>query len=250
MIEEGGTGKDVVKFDVNIMDEQGVELVDIKEFTMLQVSKDVRGKIEAKEKEKEMEIDAGPAEKDVSRGNMLKNGILPSEGIDVFNRILDNMPRTLPQVVVSTTDLSVQLDRLRDSSPVFEPGAVEETKVSGPKYARPELSTVYVAPDDETEKNIAEIWQELLGIDKVGVHDDFFELGGDSLNIVQLNNKLKKALKKDIPVAVMFRYLTIHSFMEYLHGQEGGESNSKEKIDPSEERKRGKDRLKARISRR
>ncbi len=60
----------------------------------------------------------------------------------------------------------------------------------------------------------------------------------------------KKALKKDIPVAVMFRYLTIHSFTEYLKEQESGESNSKEKIDPSEERKRGKDRLKARISRR
>ncbi|NIO84636.1 MAG: hypothetical protein GTN68_29150, partial [Candidatus Aminicenantes bacterium] len=49
------------------------------------------------------------------------------------------------------------------------------------------------------ERRIAGLWQEILGIDKIGIHDDFFELGGNSLNIVQLNGLLKKELDRDIP---------------------------------------------------
>ena len=52
------------------------------------------------------------------------------------------------------------------------------------QHSRPELLTRFVPPSTELERKIAEIWQELLGIQQVGIHDDFFELGGHSLMIV------------------------------------------------------------------
>jgi acyl carrier protein len=66
------------------------------------------------------------------------------------------------------------------------------------------------------EKIIADIWKEVLGLEKVGVHDDFFDLGGNSLLCIKITGKLKEAFNMDIPIVSMFRYLTIRSFARYL----------------------------------
>jgi acyl carrier protein len=233
------SSKETLKFDVTIMDEQGRELVDIKEFTMLEVSREVQRKINtpptaaAPHKEKEKVF--------------LKDGILPREGVDVFSRILCG---ALPQVVVSTVDLPQRIKSNRAAPSKFPVEEIEKSKPTGPGDARPEISTVYVSPRSETEKTVASVWQEILGIDKVGIHDDFFELGGDSLNIVQLNGLLKKQLKRDIPVAVLFRYLTIHSFVQYLHRQEENKKASGQKKDRSKIIKESRIRLEERILRR
>jgi acyl transferase domain-containing protein len=234
----GGGQSDSLKFDITITDERGVELVDIKEFTMLKVSEERKEKI--KEKETAGAVDGG-----LERRSILKNGILPSEGIDVFRRVLGG---TLPQVVVSTTDLAA---RIREStiSPLSIPdGEAAAGPSSGPSLPRPEISAVYAAPKTDLERKIAAAWQELLGIEKIGIHDDFFELGGDSLNIVQLNDKLKKIVNRDVPVAVLFQHQTIHGIIRYLGlGEETG-SASVEAIDDTEEIQKGRSRLKARMS--
>ncbi|MCP4157929.1 MAG: amino acid adenylation domain-containing protein, partial [bacterium] len=89
----------------------------------------------------------------------------------------------------------------------------------------------YVAPKTGMEKSITEIWQEVLGEEKIGIHDNFFEVGGNSLKIVQLSSKLKDVIGKDIPVATMFRYPTISSFARYVeHGETAGEMLSEDEI--------------------
>jgi acyl transferase domain-containing protein/acyl carrier protein len=233
------SSKETLKFDVTIMDQQGRELVDIKEFTMLEVSREVQRKINTpptaaipkKEKEK----------------IFLKDGILPREGVEVFKRILCG---ALPQVVVSTLDLTQRIKSNRAAPSRFLVEEIDKRKSIGPGDARPEISTVYAAPASEIEQTLADVWQEILGIDKVGIHDDFFELGGDSLNIVQLNGMLKKQLKRDIPVAVLFRYLTIHSFVQYLHQQDGNKKAPVQKKDRSKIIKESRNRLEERILRR
>ena len=65
-------------------------------------------------------------------------------------------------------------------------------------HPRPELLRAYVPPRNELERTIADIWQELLGIDQVGIHDDYFELGGDSLLSVRLVSKLREAVKVEV----------------------------------------------------
>jgi polyketide synthase PksJ len=258
--EQGETAqKESLKFDITIMDEQGKELVDIKEFTMLQVSEGIQGKIREKEKTRESSS-ALPENKTQEKkaGDFLKYGILPSEGIKVFNRILSRagmIPGALPQVVVSTTDLSTRMEHSGIFPLALSKKEAENRRTpareagigSGILHSRPAVSSVYVAPKTGTEQKIAEIWQKLLGIEPVGINDDFFELGGDSLNVVQLNNELKKAFDRDIPVAMMFRYQNIRAFTQYLQQEEADGNVTPPEEDRSGEITKSKNRLKARM---
>ncbi|MEK3889665.1 amino acid adenylation domain-containing protein [Bacillus sp. FSL K6-3431] len=76
--------------------------------------------------------------------------------------------------------------------------------------------TVIKAPETHIEKKIAEIWKQVLDVKQVGIHDYFFDLGGNSLNIVQVNERLKEDLNIDIPVVALFRYTTIYSLAQQL----------------------------------
>lgn len=78
-------------------------------------------------------------------------------------------------------------------------------------FARPILPNAYVSPVTDREKIIAAIWQMALGVDKVGVDDNFFDLGGDSLIAIQVISQLKEEFKIDIPVAGLYERLTIRS---------------------------------------
>ena len=82
-----------------------------------------------------------------------------------------------------------------------------------------ELSTVYVAPDTETEQKIATIWQDVLGIAKVGRNDNFFDLGGHSLLLTRVHSQLRQAFNKDITMVDLFRCTTVRALAQYLAGQ-------------------------------
>ena len=69
---------------------------------------------------------------------------------------------------------------------------LETANISKSKYPRPELSSIYASPRNEIEQKLADIWQQLLGIEKVGIYDNFFELGGDSLLSTQVVLKAKQ----------------------------------------------------------
>jgi acyl carrier protein len=71
------------------------------------------------------------------------------------------------------------------------------------------LQTIFISPDSELEKRIAEIWQSLLGIDAVGINDDLFELGGDSLLGIQLLSRVRSAFAVDLRPADFFRSPTV-----------------------------------------
>ena len=65
------------------------------------------------------------------------------------------------------------------------------------------------APTDDVERAIAKMWEDLLGVNPVGVNDDFFELGGHSLTAVRLVAKLEKAFKVKLPLGTLFEARTI-----------------------------------------
>jgi amino acid adenylation domain-containing protein len=91
---------------------------------------------------------------------------------------------------------------------------------------RLETGVEYVAPETETEKTIARIWQEVLKTEKVGVRDNFFEIGGNSLKIITVNVRLREAYDRDIPVVAMFQYPTIESLARYLGEEAEGDSTT------------------------
>ncbi len=84
------------------------------------------------------------------------------------------------------------------------------------KYERPDVSSEYLPPADEVEQLVADIWQELLGIERVGRNDNFFELGGHSLVAPQFAVKLGELLEIEIPVEVIFQKPTVSEMAEYI----------------------------------
>ena len=141
------------------------------------------------------------------REQSLKLGILPEEGKEAFSRILDS---SFPQVMVSTQDFLPRMDLSRKAAPS---SSVEKSVgVSPPKktYARPNLSSVYVVPGNATEQAIAEIWQQLLGIEKVGIHDNFFDLGGHSLLVAKVTSLLRSTFPVEFPMGCIFERPTVH----------------------------------------
>jgi acyl carrier protein len=89
----------------------------------------------------------------------------------------------------------------------------------------------YIAPQGKIEKMIAETWKEVLDIDKVGVNDNFFEVGGTSLDVIQVTTRIKEALNRDIPIVIIFQYPTISALAGYLEEEKEngfvGENRSK-----------------------
>ncbi|MDQ1353900.1 MAG: hypothetical protein QG657_4209, partial [Acidobacteriota bacterium] len=76
----------------------------------------------------------------------------------------------------------------------------------------------YIAPGSDMERQIANSWKEILKLEKVSIHDNFFERGGNSFNIIQLTNRLNKLLGKEIPVVTLFQYPTISALARHLEG--------------------------------
>lgn len=87
-------------------------------------------------------------------------------------------------------------------------------------HSRPSLPNSYIAPRNETEQKIADIWQELLGIQQVGINDNFFELGGDSLIAVQVLSRLRKTFSLKLTVASLFESPTIAEIAPKLEKQQ------------------------------
>ncbi len=83
-------------------------------------------------------------------------------------------------------------------------GKIEMSNLPSPEYERPDLNTQYIEPKTNIEKKLAEIWGELLGINNIGIYDNFFDLGGHSLLATQLIFKLEEAFNKSIPLYHLF----------------------------------------------
>jgi amino acid adenylation domain-containing protein/thioester reductase-like protein len=97
---------------------------------------------------------------------------------------------------------------LLESFPLTPSGKVDRRALPIPKWTRMEEGN-YVAPRNPLEQQLAEIWTELLDIDRVGIHDRFCELGGHSLSAIRLIYKVKEALQIELPVESFLEEPTI-----------------------------------------
>src|SRR5262249_2388272 len=98
-------------------------------------------------------------------------------------------------------------------SDLAEPGRVESKAAIHP---RPALPVPYVAPRNQTEKIVTSVWQALLGIDRIGIQDNFFDLGGDSLMALQAISQINAKLGTQIPVVSLYEGLTIRALGELV----------------------------------
>jgi NAD(P)-dependent dehydrogenase (short-subunit alcohol dehydrogenase family) len=132
------------------------------------------------------------------------HGLTFEEGIEALLRVLAS---ELPQVLVSTQPLGVSRDgpTLQELVEELESTALPET----PRQPRPAQGVPYEAPRGPAECQLATLWQQLLGIEQVGIHDDFFDLGGHSLLGIQLLSRVRETLGADLPLRLLFESPTL-----------------------------------------
>lgn len=116
----------------------------------------------------------------------------------------------LPDYMVPVTYVSLE------SFPLSPSGKVDRRALPVPDAAHPELESSYAAPAGEVESTIAEAWQQTLGLPRVGVHDNFFDLGGHSLHLIRVHGRLKEALGRDIPMVDLFTFPTVSALAGHL----------------------------------
>jgi acyl carrier protein len=88
-------------------------------------------------------------------------------------------------------------------------GKVMRASLPKPDAKRPELSESYAAPQNEIECALAEIWSQILSLDQVGIHDDFFDLGGHSLAATRVVSRIIEKFRLELPVKSLFESATI-----------------------------------------
>ena len=119
-----------------------------------------------------------------------------------------------------------------DALPLTPNGKLDRRALPAPEASRPALATSYLAPATELERRIAEIWQDVLRVDRIGMRDNFFELGGHSLLLVQLHARLSETLEQELSIIELFRYPTIASLVAHL-----GQDQQKKSITTSNRRR-------------
>ncbi len=152
--------------------------------------------------------------------------IVPStkEGLNI-EQIREKLLKSLPDYMIPS--LYVKLD----SIPLTPNGKINRKVLPEPDG---NLATTneYVAPRTEVEKQLVQIWKEVLGIEKVGIYNNFFELGGHSLLATQVISKIRMELNYNLPLKVIFEHNTILSLAEQIINFY--EKNTVEKIEKNE----------------
>jgi acyl carrier protein len=103
-----------------------------------------------------------------------------------------------------------------DTMPLTPNGKLDRKALPKPDTSRPTLTKGYVAPQSETEQMIAKIWQEVLGLDEVGRHDNFFDLGGDSISALRVMSQISQSFQMEWPPIVLFEMPTIADLASHI----------------------------------
>ncbi|TSC32697.1 type I polyketide synthase [Corallococcus sp. Z5C101001] len=149
--------------------------------------------------------------------------IQPAEGLDALRRALSYAEGG--RLAVSTGDLAAR----QRQGPRAAKAKQAKQDASRGKHARPSILTPFAAPRTELEKTVAGIWEQVLGIDGIGIHDNFFELGGHSLLATQLRNHIHAVLKVDLSLRGLFETPTVAGVAGRVEQELGKRAASTEK---------------------
>jgi len=205
--------RQTITFDIVFMDEQGEELLDIEAFSQKRIN-DITAQVKVfanrsyRRNSEATEEARGQSSLANVYSEELQHGITPKEGREALRHIL-SLRGEQKQIIVSTRDLQASIGESgmnRHLASVLEKAT--KTASVQPLHERPELASSFAAADNDTEKGIAEVWQNILGIKEIGVHDNFFDLGGDSVQAIQIIAQINQ-LGFDLTPQQLFQHQTI-----------------------------------------
>ena len=130
------------------------------------------------------------------------------------NELRDFLKTKLPEFMVPNAFV------LLETMPRTPNGKVNRRALPAPEGLRPELEATYVMPETELEKRIEAVWKDVLKLDKVGIYDNFFDLGGHSLLVVQVRSQLLDIVERELSLVELFKYPTIGTLARYLSQQQ------------------------------
>lgn len=193
-------------FDVTIIRPDGTIVLEVNRLTVKRLSNDI-GFADS--------VKSGPTAGSEGAASyklaaLVKQGIPPSQGFEALERALASRET---QPIISSMPLDVLIDNAKNEGETRDGS-------DGQLYDRPELENAYEAPSSPLEIKLAAFWSELLGIEKIGVGDDFFDIGGHSLIAVRLFRMIRQTFGVDLPMSVLFDAPTIAQCAKLLvsHG--------------------------------
>jgi len=144
-----------------------------------------------------------------------------SEGFEAFQRAL--LLRGHSRVTISTGDLAHRLEQWINFAPSRLPGRNDALPAAG-QYARPVMQNAYLAPSTDIERVVVSILEACLGIDQIGIHDNFFDLGGQSLIATRVVAALRDSFQVEISLRALFEKPTAAAMAKTIEtiGQESG----------------------------
>jgi len=147
---------------------------------------------------------------DEHRGLQLVAYVIPRKPETELSDLRDFLRDQLPEYMVPSAIVRLE------AFPLTTNGKLDRKALPAPNGAGHEADGPYVAPRSELENVIADVWREALGIERVGVRDNFFNLGGHSLLLIRVNNRLRETLRMELPVVELFKYPTVSALAEHL----------------------------------
>jgi len=148
------------------------------------------------------------AKEDKAGNKRLIGYIVPEPNFDA-QAMLAQLNNRLPAYMVPALWMKLE------SLPITPNGKIDKNALPDPD-ASELISNEYIAPRNDLENKLAIIWQELLQVDRVGIHDNFFELGGHSLLTMRMVSAIEKKLLVSIPVNILFQFTSISELGKYL----------------------------------
>ncbi|MCP5053662.1 MAG: amino acid adenylation domain-containing protein, partial [bacterium] len=142
--------------------------------------------------------------------------LIPEEGVEVFKRILNHFSDN--QIIISSLDLHARIE----SGPGLElpaPGDTTGQTDTSIAHQRPQLLNPYLPPSTPIQEKLTGIWKNLFGFETIGIRDDFFELGGDSLKAMNVSAKIHQALDVEIPLKEFFDRPTVEELADYISNE-------------------------------
>lgn len=129
----------------------------------------------------------------------------------------DHLRERLPEALVPDLILPV------DAWPLTPSGKIDRRRLPSPARRGHSGSTPLTVPDTDSERQLADIWRRTLGLDEVGIHDGFFDIGGNSILLTQLHRHIQEHFQREFPLAILFEQVNIADQARWLTGRTDGD---------------------------
>jgi phthiocerol/phenolphthiocerol synthesis type-I polyketide synthase E len=197
---DSGSGGELLRFDLTLADERGDELVSIEGCGLKRIRELSNATIQ-------------PDAPAISQGfDIAGERILSPEGAEAFGRVLAALP--IPQVVVAPKGVDFLAEISRPQFNLERPEAGPSAKPPLIAHPRPNLPTPYVAPRTSLEQTLADVWRAVIGIETVGVDDNFLDLGGHSLLAIQVASRIRESFGINCSIATLYENPTVAQLAE------------------------------------